>query len=173
MTDHATTSFNDYRLPSSVVTRTDMVHLVHEAERVDNELTTRAIQQQAGQQASDGTVMSQQLKDFLETNSLAFDQDTTDRLTVVKELRKLKSKAPVIHMTFAVQADGESTHQLVDWVRGQVHPQALIEIGLQPALIGGVYLRLPNHVQDFSLRGLLHGGHEVLLKELEAARGTK
>jgi F0F1-type ATP synthase delta subunit len=53
-----------------------------------------------------------------------------------------------------------------------VHKQAVIEVGLQPALIAGVYIRTPNHVQDLSLRAMLKGGRDILIKELEALRGS-
>ena len=58
-------------------------------------------------------------------------------------------------------------------MRGSVHPQAVISVGLQPALIGGVYVRTPNHVMDLSLRARLKGNRELITKELEALRGSK
>ena len=85
----------------------------------------------------------------------------------------MKDKVPVIHMTFAVQADPTSLQQIVQWLRSSVHPQVVISVGLQPSLVAGVYMRTPNHVRDLSLRTLLTGQHEVLVKELEALRGTR
>ena len=73
-------------------------------------------------------------------------------------------------MTFAVPADRESLRYIVQWVRTSVHPQALLQIGLQPALVAGVYLRTPNRVHDFSLRAALNGQHDALVKELGALR---
>lgn len=71
-------------------------------------------------------------------------------------------------MTFAVTADPESLERLARWFRESIHPQVVIATHLQPSLIAGVYLRTPNHVHDFSLRGALAGKHGLLVNELEA-----
>ena len=88
-------------------------------------------------------------------------------------LRILKDKVPVLHMTFSVTADVESLQTLTQWVRNSVHPQAVIAVGLQPSLVAGVYLRTPNHIHDFSVRGALEGRHGLLIEELETLRGSK
>jgi len=61
--------------------------------------------------------------------------------------------------------------ELVLWFRKSVNKQTLLEVGLQPALVGGVYIRTPNHVHDFSLRSKLQGQRELLMTELGALRG--
>ncbi|HEU0266858.1 MAG TPA: hypothetical protein VFQ70_04485, partial [Candidatus Saccharimonadaceae bacterium] len=115
-------------------------------------------------------VLSQQLTDFLTQNELKLD-DSKQRMTLIQELRLLKDKVPILHMTFAVPADPESLQQLAQWARTTIDPHAVIEVGLQPGLVAGVYLRTPNHVHDYSLRGLLAGKHDVLVNELGALRG--
>ena len=76
-------------------------------------------------------------------------------------------------MTFAVSADRESLSQIAHWLRESVHPQAVISVGMQPALVAGVYMRTPNKVFDLSLRGALSGQHGALVKELETYRGRR
>lgn len=161
----------DFVLPPSVVTKVDVSRLVSEAERVDNELTTAAVRASAGTPAQGTPTASEQLITFLQQNQLNMN-DSLQRTAIIKQLRKLKDSAPVIHMTFAVEADRESLMQLAQWLRTSVHPQAVIAVGLQPALIAGVYLRTPNHVKDLSLRAMLDGGHDILVKDLEALRGV-
>jgi hypothetical protein len=60
---------------------------------------------------------------------------------------------------------------LAQWLRTSIHPQAVIAVGLQPALVAGVYLRTPNHVKDLSLRAKLESSRGLLLKEVEKLRG--
>jgi hypothetical protein len=165
-------TYADFVLPASIVTRIDISHLVKEVEWVDNELTSYNVRSKAGAHQKDKPAFTAQLSEFLEKNSLDLD-DGRERTALIKQLRLLKDKAPMIHMTFAAQADGESLKKLVAWLRESIHPQAIIEVGLQPALIGGVYVRTPNHVHDLSLRGKLKSGHELLVNELEAVRGGK
>jgi F0F1-type ATP synthase delta subunit len=88
-------------------------------------------------------------------------------MALKERMRVLKDKAPIIHMTFAAEADPDFLQQLAAWVRQEIHPQALISTGLQPALVGGVYMRTPNHVHDFSVRSLLQGKRDIIAHELE------
>ena len=116
--------------------------------------------------------MSAQLSEFLKKNDLNLEESKT-RSALIKQLRTMKDKVPIVHMTFAVETDAESLQQLAAWLRSSIHPQAVIDVGLQPALVAGVYLRTPNHVHDLSLRGKLQGSRELLVKELGAFRGVK
>lgn len=155
-------------LPPSVVTKADLSRIVTELEWVDNELTAYSIRTQSGMAVSVPT-LSAALNDFLVQNKLQLGE-TKVRATIVAQLRVLKNKAPVINMTFAVSADRESLETLATWLRTEIHPHALIAVGLQPALVAGVYLRTPNHVRDYSLRALLENSHGVLTTELETLR---
>jgi F0F1-type ATP synthase delta subunit len=94
-------------------------------------------------------------------------------MDLIQHLRKLKDSVPIIHMTFATQADRDSLQQLAQWLRTEVHPQAVIGVGLQPALVAGVYVRTPNHIHDLTIRGKLESSRGVLVQELEALSGAK
>jgi len=169
MTDAAKKNHDTFVLPASLVGKVDVARMVAEAERVDSEMIAAGIRSGEGSTPAI-PVLSQQFTDFLTQNDLRLD-DAQARSSLIHELRLLKDKVPVLHMTFAVTADPESLQQLALWVRSTIDPHAVIEVGLQPGLVAGVYLRTPNHVHDFSLRGLLAGQHGVLVKELEMLRG--
>lgn len=170
MTESTPKTHTDFVLPASIVTRVDISHLVHEVEWIDNELTANAVRSKTGGQAHAEPASSGPLQDFLAQNELSLS-DSLTRTEIIKQLRLLKDKVPTIHMTFAVTADRESLEELVQWLRGSIHPQTVISVGLQPALVAGVYLRTPNHVMDLSMRALLKGSHDKLTKQLGALRG--
>ncbi|MGK2896044.1 MAG: F0F1 ATP synthase subunit delta [Candidatus Saccharimonadales bacterium] len=170
MSDVAQRSYHDFVLPLNVVSKADVSRLVREAEWLNNELTTIGVRAKVGQPSIDHPPVSDQLRDFFEENKLSFEVGS-ERAAVIKQLRQLKEKSPVIHITFAVVADGESLQSLVAWIRTTLHPQAVITVSIQPALVAGVYVRTPNHVYDMSLRGKLAGHHELLSYELEALSG--
>jgi hypothetical protein len=157
-------------LPASVVTKIDVSRLAAELERLDNELTAAAVRAGLGAEQHVQPVMSQQLSDFLQENKLSIEGGR-ERMALTKQLRALKDAAPVIHMTFAVTADPESLQEMTRWVRTTIDPRAVIAVGLQPALVAGVYVRTPNHVYDLSLRATLAAGRGLLAKELGALRG--
>jgi len=169
MNESGVKTHTEFVLPFRVVSRADVSRLVSEVEWVDNELTAAAVRVKTGAEQSVGPAMSDQLNDFLNQNELKLD-DSRVRSELIKQLRLLKEHAPIIHMTFAVPADRESLQQLAEYVRTSVHPQAIIAVGLQPALVAGVYLRTPNHVHDLSLRTVLAGRRDSLVKELDALR---
>jgi F0F1-type ATP synthase delta subunit len=170
MTEITAKTYADFVLPSSMVTKVDVSRMVTEAEQIDNKLTEAAVRVKSGAAQPTMPVLSEVLEEFLAQNKLSLD-NAQERAELIKQLRSLKEKVPIIHMTFAVSADRESLQQIASWLRQSIHPQAVIAVGLQPALIAGVYLRTPNHVHDLSMRAALSGGHDVLVKELETLSG--
>lgn len=162
-------SYTDLLLPPQVVSKIDVSSLVTDAERLDNEMTTFVVRSKTSSTPPTKLTASEQLADFLRLNKITI-KSSHECGELVKQLRLLKEKAPVLHMTFAVTADQESLQLLVQWLRGSVHPQALLIVGLQPALVAGAYVRTPNHVLDLSLRAKLTGSRNLLAKELETLR---
>lgn len=172
MTDTPIKTHTDFLLPASVVTKIDVSRLVTELEKVDNTLTTEAVRAEKGGPAVTQPALSQQLTDFLTQNELNLD-DSVQRANLIKETRLLKDTVPVVHMTFAVSADPESLQKLAQWFRTSIDPRVVIAVGLQPALVAGVYLRTPNHVHDLSLRQMLKAGRGKLVEELGTLRGRQ
>jgi F0F1-type ATP synthase delta subunit len=161
-------------LPPALITKVDLAHLMREVEGVDSNLEAQKVRaSQAGQQiAYRLPALSRMLSDFLELNKVDLLDDHI-RMHFKEQLRKLKDKVPVVHMTFASTIDPESLEYIAGWIRQELHPQALISVGLQPSLIGGVYIRTPNHVHDFSMRALFKGKTEVLVRDLEGLNSAR
>ena len=169
MTDTSTLNFEQFILPPNVVSRVDVSRLMNELETIDNAMTSGEVRAK-----TDGAQVvipspSNQLAAFLEANHLELT-NSAQRSALVEQVRRLKDTVPIIHMTFAVEADPESLAQLAAWLRESIHPQAVIAVGLQPSLVAGVSVRTPNHIHDLSLRGKLDGSHDLLVKEMEALR---
>ena len=159
-------------LPASIVSKADLVRLLHELETADDELTQRAVRARIGGAAEAPLIFSEIMTAFLAENQLTLD-DARKRSELVHEMQKLKDAVPTIHMTFAVPADRQSLETLAQWLRTSVHPQAIIAVGLQPSLVAGTYVRTANKVHDLSVRGLLRERHGALVGQLEVLRGAK
>lgn len=172
MTDAPSLSFENFTLPLSVVSRVDISRMAVELERVDNEMTAAATRAEVGAGEQVAPTLSEQLHEFLQLNNLTLDNGQR-RSELIKQVRLLKDKAPILHMTFAVTADRQSLAALAKWVREAIHPQAIISVGLQPGLVAGVYLRTANKVLDLSLKSKLASSRGVLVNELEALRGGR
>ncbi len=161
-----------YTFPPALVTRADLAHLVREVEAIDNEFEAqKARARAAGKQVAYSMPnASRVMVDFLRLNSVDIADDK-GRVLLKEQLRTLKDKAPIMHMTFAVEADPLSLSQLVTYLRKEIHPQTLLSVGLQPALVGGAFVRTPNHVHDFSLRERLGAKRDVIAQDLESLLG--
>jgi hypothetical protein len=156
-------------LPSALVTRADLSRLVRDIESIDNDLEAQKARNHAtGHNGYTMPTLSRALTDFAELNKLDLADDQI-RMLLKDQMKVMKEKAPVLHMTFAVEADPVSLQQLVDYVRKEIHPQALLSIGMQPGLVGGVYLRTPNHIHDFSVRSRLSSVRGLIAQDLESA----
>lgn len=162
--------YTTFTLPPQLVTKADVARMVAEVERADNHLTTAAAQKKVGGVSIEELVLSETLMDFLQQNKLTLD-DGKQRSELIRQLRKLKDGAPVIHMTFATPADQESLQQIVAWLRSSIHAQAVVLAGLQPALVAGVYVRTTNHVHDLSLRRMVQAQRSALVEQIGALRG--
>ena len=165
MTDTQNTGYSSLKLPLSIVTRIDLARLVTEIEKLDSSLQSADVRSRTGAE-SVTLEASDVAQDFLQMNSLSLD-DTKSRQEVVKNLRQLKAKAPKVHASFAIPADHDSLVEMVKWFRESVNPQVVLDVGLQPDLIAGVYLRTDNHVHDFSLRSSLNDHHDMLVGQLK------
>jgi hypothetical protein len=144
-----------------------LARLVREIEDLDNELEAQKARNRAtGATGYKMPNMSRSLNDFVELNKVNIADDQS-RMLLKEQMKVMKDKAPSVHMTFAVEADPVSLQQLVSYMRKEIHPQTLLVVGLQPALVGGAYVRTPNHVHDFSLRARFAENRGVILQELE------
>jgi len=154
-------------LPATLIGRVDLSRLVREVESVDNDFEVQKVRDHKAADGLSIPMMSRSLSDFLELNKI----DITDpqaRMTLKHQLGVMKDKSPTIRMVFASEPEPQSVQQLVAWIRQEIHPGALLTIGLQPGIIGGVYMRTPNHVHDFTVRTLLAGKRDLIRSELEA-----
>jgi hypothetical protein len=153
----------ELQLPISVTGRMQLSRLVRELEDIENDIESQKARDRKAQLRI--PAMSQGLADCVELNKVDILEGTA-RMGLKRQLAYAKDKAPNIHFTFAVEADPRSLQQLAAYVRKEIHPQALISVGLQPALVGGAYVRTPNHIHDFSLRALLKGKRDVITQAL-------
>ncbi len=158
-------------LPLSLMTRADLRRLIAELESVDNSMITESIHQRTGHPSDSPLAPSDMLDQCAQVNSVDLS-DQSSRSNLLNQLRRLDSSSPIVHMTFASTAKQEVLIKLVEWLRQKVHSQALVSIGLQPNLIGGVHIRTTNRVFDMSIRSQLADGRQFIIRELEAISGV-
>lgn len=91
-----------------------------------------------------------------------------ERATLKAFLQEVAESAPIIHMSFASDPSATFTAKVVAWFRTNVHPHALVSLGLQPTIAAGCVVRTPNKVFDFSLRNRFYEKRDLLLASLDS-----
>jgi len=96
-----------------------------------------------------------------------------ERKLVAEFLQQIATKAPSVHISFAADPSSEFTAKIVQWLRANVHPYTLLQLGLQPSIAAGCEVRTPNHVFDFSLRHRFFSQRTVLQNALRGLQEAK
>jgi len=89
-----------------------------------------------------------------------------DRKVLGEFLQGIDRSAPVIHMSFAADPSASFSAKIVGWLRANIDPLALLEVGLQPTIAAGCVVRTTNKVFDLSLRNHFAQNTELLLESL-------
>lgn len=90
----------------------------------------------------------------------------SDRKQLLSLLVQLRQNAPVLHFSFAVDPSAAFLHKLTRWLRSNIHPSVLLQVGLQPGIAAGCVLRTTNRYYDFSLRKHLFNNRKILLDKI-------
>ena len=95
-----------------------------------------------------------------------------DRAALAVFLRDIIEHAPTLHISFATDPSAAFTAKIVGWLRANIHPLTLVQLGLQPSIAAGCVVRTTNKVFDMSLRDRFSQHMAVLLEALEGG-GTR
>jgi F0F1-type ATP synthase delta subunit len=93
-----------------------------------------------------------------------------DHRTVLRKfLITTEKDAPLLHISFAADPSSAFTAKMVKWLRANIAPDALMEVGLQPTIAAGCIVRTTNKVFDMSLRNRFADADGLLMQALEKA----
>lgn len=136
-------------LPVSVVGRIDVGRLLREAEALDEFLNQAAIRKPGTPVKMPKT--SRLMDEILQINQLNVLHEK-ERQQLLDFLHTVKNSAPVMHMSFSADPPPLFTGKLMTWLRREIHPLLLLQVGLQPNIGAGALVRTTNKYYDFSLR---------------------
>lgn len=146
MTDQAAPHI---KLPERLVSPTDLAHVTRELEALDDSLHQAALRKPG--EPTKLARSSAALEEMASLNGVSL-LDAAQRAQLLELARALQEHAPRVRMSLAAEPSGRFMQSIIVWLRGNVHPTLLLEIGLQPSLAAGCMLRTPNKVFDMSLR---------------------
>ncbi len=158
----AITKSGGLSLPASLVSRSDVRRLAQEVEILDNQIIQHA---RVSNDKPGLPRLSRILEDIVEVNKLDFNK-AADRQKLQQFLLEIKKTAPSLHMSFATEPSALFTGKLVSWLRNEINPLLLLDIGLQPSIAAGCIIRTTNKIIDCSMRQHLLANRPELLRRL-------
>ena len=154
------------KLPNSVISPSDVARIERELNSLDDFfVAAKARQSGTSMQLPKLTRILNQLAQDNNVNLL----EEADRHRLGKALKLAYDKAPTLHISFATEASPKALDKMVAWIRSNIHPQALIQVGLQPSIAAGCFLRTDNKTFDLSLRAAMKKSEPQLLKLIAGA----
>lgn len=151
------------QLPGGIVTRADTGRLCEEVEALDNFLNQAAVREP-------GTAVqlpkaSRLFDEIVAINKLNLLQKV-DRERLLKFLQGVRTKAPTLHISFNVDPSAVFQQNLITWIRQQIHPETLLQIGLYPSIGAGCVVRATNKFYDFSFRQKFTDQKQLLITQM-------
>jgi F0F1-type ATP synthase delta subunit len=154
------------KLPTAVVGQTDLNRVLREIGALDDFFLSAAART-AGTSITPPriTYMLQQLARENQANLM----EAGHREALKRSLNETLKAAPVLHISFATEPPPRITDSILSWLRSNVHPHALLVIGLQPTIAAGCVLRTNNKIFDMSLRSHLHKQEDYMVRLIQGA----
>jgi hypothetical protein len=150
-------------LPSLVSSPTDVGRLVRELEAIE-ELFLQ-LQLRKGGDPLKLPRTSYLLDRLVELNQLNI-LNPDERQQLKAFLIAIKEQAPILHISFSADPSATFLDKLMVWLRQEIHPAVLVNVGLQPNIGAGCIVRTANHQLDFSLRQSFIKNRELLISQL-------
>lgn len=155
----------ELKLPILVFGVVEVRRLKRELEALDEFMRQTAIREPGSQPALPR--LSRLLEAMSTDNNRNLLHDA-DRQEIHDFLAGIEKNAPTIHISFASDPSSSFVAKLVTWLRASIHPQVLLQIGLQPTIAAGCIVRTPNKIIDMSLRQNLTEQRGKLIEALDA-----
>lgn len=158
-------SAQTFLLPLGVVSTVDVGRLLREIDALNTFMRSAEVRQPGTSVKLPKT--SKLLDEFLEINKKSALKDE-DREEVAVFLKELRREAPTIHMSFSADPSPLFTQRLISWLRQNIHPDLLLQVGLQPTIGAGTVVRTTNKYFDLSLREFFNQKKAVLLAKMRS-----
>jgi len=153
-------------LPTLLFGVVEVRRVQRELEALEELVQQSALRNKADNQATAVPQVSRLLNALATENHKDLLQ-AADRAELMVFLKNVIEHAPSLHISFATDPSAGFTAKIVAWLRVNVHPLVLVQLGLQPSIAAGCVVRTTNKVFDLSLRDAFTKQKSLLLQSLE------
>ncbi|HET7827311.1 MAG TPA: hypothetical protein VFK97_00390 [Candidatus Saccharimonadales bacterium] len=154
------------KLPNTVISPVDVARLLRELNSLDDFFVS--VKNRPAGSAMRLPKLTRQLDQLAGDNQLNL-LDETHRRDLKAALTEVYEQAPKFHISFASEPSVKPFEQILIWLRSNIHSQALVSVGLQPAIAAGCVVRTPNKIFDLSLRAGLEKQRPYLAQLIKGA----
>jgi F0F1-type ATP synthase delta subunit len=158
------------RLPDAVISPGDINRLIRELQNINDALLQLKLRDPSSKVKFPA---SSHMMDTLASDNKLNLIHEADRIALSHFLLSIKSRAPVLQISFAVEPGAAFLGKLLQWLRREINPAVLLTIGLQPTIGAGCVLRTTNHVWDLSLQQAFSNQRSLLIKKLIPGGGQQ
>jgi F0F1-type ATP synthase delta subunit len=156
----------DFKLPLNMVSQVDVARMLREINALNDFFIQSKIREAGSPMQLPKT--SRLLEQIATDNQLNMLEEN-DRAKLASSLDQILGKAPTIHISFASEPTPKVVEKILVWFRANIHPQALLQVGLQPNIAAGCVVRTHNKVFDMSLKDYLGQQQKYLIQLIDAA----
>lgn len=161
---HRQESGRHFELPVLIFGPVEIHRLSRELETLEDYLQQAAIRDKG--KPSTGLPRTSRLLEALAANNALNLLQEGDRKQLAAFLQTIDKSAPIVTISFAADPSAAFTAKVVAWLRTNIHPYALLHLGLQPAIAAGCIVRTNSKVYDLSLRQKFYDQRPLLLSAI-------
>lgn len=150
-------------LPNGLVSSIDLSRMVRELTALDESISQTSLR--APGEPTRLAATGATLEELAGANKVQLT-DQKQRMQLLELLKGFQKHAPRIHMSLAAEPTAKFTEKIVIWMRKNIHPLVLLEIGLQPNIAAGCIVRTNNKMFDMSLRHCFTEKRSLLVEKI-------
>jgi hypothetical protein len=150
-------------LPDQLTSSVDLARTIRELEALDESLNQAELRKPGT--PTKLAASSVTLEDLAKINNVSLT-DKTQRAQLLSMLHAFYEHSPRIHISLANEPSAAFVRKTAIWMRKNIHPLVLLEVGLQPTLAAGCMIRTNNKIFDMSLRHRFEENRHLLVEKL-------
>jgi F0F1-type ATP synthase delta subunit len=159
------------QLPAILVGRSDALHLRREFEALQEYLHQAALRKEDPANIKLPKT-SRLLDEFVALNKLDL-MHRADHERALTILSDLTDHAPQLHISFSAEPSSAFLAKLTLWLRQNIDPTVLVNVGIQPSIAAGCVVRTKNRQFDMSLAKSFKKHRDLLAEELRPTKDPK
>ncbi|MEI7683306.1 MAG: F0F1 ATP synthase subunit delta [Candidatus Saccharibacteria bacterium] len=153
------------KLPLSIVTPADVTDCLSDLSQYQKSVQNNHLVHKVGGATKPAvTELSQPAIDLLGVGEkLPTNEDIIQAMDYLAALHK---QPLVLHLTVVAELPLKGQVAIAEWFRDSCHPEALLSFSVNSQIGGGIKVRTPYHLHDYSYASQLEANKKDLIKEL-------